>query len=113
MAVELTHDGDYFLCVIYKEYKARKEEGKQEKDARDFARFEQWEHLFSEMPPETMQAAQTECCKTFHMKSYLRNSFILSDEAIRYMEQRFPRGGSQILDHVSKLALPFLSLLKP
>ena len=113
MSVELTHEGDYFLCVIYKEYKARKENGKQEKDARDFARFEQWRSLFPEMPPETLRTAQLECCKAFHMKSYMRNSFILSDEAIRYMEQRFPRGVSQILDHVSKLALPFLSLLKP
>lgn len=113
MDVELTRDGDYFLCVIYKEYKSRKEKGMQEKNARDFARFEQWEHLFSEMPPETMQAAQAECCKTFHMKSYLRNSFILSDEAIRYMEQRFPRGVSQILDYVSNLAPLVLSLLRP
>ncbi|MCI5924671.1 MAG: hypothetical protein SOR38_09275 [Oscillospiraceae bacterium] len=110
MDVELTRNGTRFLKVIYREYRLRKKRGKSEQEARDFMNFLQWELLFPKMPVGTVKAAQIECCKALHMRLYVRNGFILNDEAIRYMERRWRTRFTKCLSYFADMLRGLLGI---
>ena len=110
MEINLTKDADKAICLIYKEYLARRESGASKKTAKDFSSRDQWPESFPKDAglPDFLESLNELKSKVF-VKRCVLGGFQLEDEGIIYMEQRFPGGISQILDWLGKIksAIPF------
>ena len=110
MEINLTKDAYKAICLIYKEYLARRESGASKKTAKDFSSRDQWPESFPKDAglPDFLESLNELKSKGF-VKRFVLGGFQLEDEGIIYMEQRFPGGISQILDWLGKIksAIPF------
>lgn len=105
---KLTKDADKLACVIYWDYISRREDGEEKAAAKHFAFGWERELLPNENPQDVIESYR-ELCRAFPgIKKYQHNSFTLGDDFIIYMENRFPKGAAQILEH-AKTALGIAS----
>lgn len=110
MAVPLSRDADKAICTIYKEYLSRRNNGVPKFQARRFSDFEEWHSiLLTELSDDDAKETIAELARAGLAQMHLGGGFALNDEAIIYMEQRFPNGASQVLEWLAKIksAIPF------
>ena len=93
MEIQLTKDADKLICLIYNDYLNKREAGMSKSSAKAYAE----------------RADLRELKSAGLVRSYSYSGFALSDNGIVYMEKRFPRGISQVLDWLAKIksAVPF------
>lgn len=109
--IVLTKDADKMICTIYKAYLERRKSGVSKNQAKYFGDFEVWrKQLFPEQDLQDVQATVCEMTKAFGIKPYYNLGFVLNDEAIVYMENRFPKGIEQFLEIAGKVkdVFPFV-----
>lgn len=110
MDTKLTKDGDKLICVIYKEYLTRRKDGMDKRRARDFGDPSKWpDSMLSKLTREDISETLPELKRAGFIDLYIHDGFQLKDEAIEYMEQRFPEGISSVLEWLGKIknAIPF------
>ena len=99
MDMVLTKDADKMICKIYKSYLEKIRDGMQKRFAKDFMRFEKWsKELFPKDNPNDVHETAKEVCRAFDMKIYTNGGFILNDQTIYYMENRFKDGLKGVVD---------------
>ncbi len=109
MEVKLTRDGDALICLIYKEYCQRRKVGKTIEES---AYMGDDTDIHDKIAPKWPLDDITHLCWYLNGKNLLdvspgdnkANFVSLSDEGIRYMENRFPTGFEGILKALSALS---------
>lgn len=102
--MDLTKDADEMICVLYREYIERREQGLSKSDAKGFAHPELLQQaLFPEWYLEDISDTLHELHKVEFIHLYVDYSFRLEDAAIIYMEGRFGRKLDKILSYISSL----------
>lgn len=111
MEIDLTKDADMLICLIYKDYLNKREAGMSKSSAKAYSsRSDFPESLTDHFSISDIRDTLRELKAAGLIRSYSYSGFALSDKAIVYMENRFPRGVSQVLDWFAKIksAVPFL-----
>ena len=111
MEVKLTKDADRLICLIYEDYLFRREHGVSKASAKAYAETTDWpKSLTDEFSRDDVRDTLRELKAAGFVRSYLYGGFSLTDQAIVYMESRFPNGISQVLDWLGKIkgAIPFM-----
>lgn len=110
MDITLTKDADKLICLIYRDYLERREKGLPKSSAKAYSERKDWpksltDHFSTEDVCDTLRELKA----VGLIRSYSYSGFALTDNAIAYMETRFPRGISQVLDWFAKIksAIPF------
>lgn len=103
MPVEITKDSDKFLCIIYKDYLQRRKNGESKTEAKRFTT----DYLESLVPlyqwhPQDIAEARLELGKNHLITNHYGTGFVIKDEGIFYMENRFKNGLKEITDFISK-----------
>ncbi len=109
--VNLTKDADKLICLIYKEFLKRRENGLAKRQAKDFGDPKDWPRSFSEeFSIDDISDTLSELKRTGFIRLYINDGFRLEDTGVIYMEQRFPNGVSQVLEWLGKMksAIPFI-----
>lgn len=109
--ISLTKDADKLICLIYREFLLRREQGVAKRQAKDFAEPRKWPASFqANFCSDDLPEILTELKHAGLVKRYIYGGFQLEDAGIIYMEQRFPNGISEVLDWLGKIksAIPFL-----
>ena len=87
--IPLSKSADKFLCTVYKAYLLKVKKGMSKTEARNFFNFDSLcQELFPKEKPIDVSASIKELRKIFKMKVYINDTFVLSDDAIIYMENR-------------------------
>lgn len=110
MGVQLTKAGDKLICLIYKEYLSRRKDGEDKRKTKDFANPFAWpDSMLQNFPRDDISDTLPELKHAGLIDLYAHDGFQLKDEAIVYMEQRFPEGVASVLDWLAKIkdAIPF------
>lgn len=99
MNAELDRETYKFLCELYAEYLRRRKSGQSRQDALSFSpgnvRLENQDALDNYL---------SELCELGFVEDLdLSGDFVLNGKAIAYMEGRFKRGLSEVIDTISKL----------
>lgn len=108
--IRLTKDADKLICLIYKDYLERRENGLQKSSAKAYPERADWpKSLTDHFSVEDVRDTLRELKNNGLIRSYSYSGFALTDNAIAYMETRFPRGVSQVLDWLAKIksVIPF------
>lgn len=111
MEVRLTKDADKQICLIYKEYLFRIKDGATKRQAKDFSDQTKWpESFLDEFSKADFSETMMELKNAGLIKRYIYGGFMLEDNAVIYMENRFPNGASQVLDWIAKIKnlIPFV-----
>lgn len=101
----LTRNVDKMMCVFYKEYLERIENGMPKEHA---VQFEggfplKWKmDLFPDDDEQDCMLAFRELKNEFNFMVFTAGGFVLNDKLILHMERRFPRGLKQVADHILK-----------
>lgn len=108
MDVQLTKDADKTLCEIYAAYLNRRSTGDPKRVAKDFPDEDQFPDPDWTTPDG--QESLEELKRAGMIRRYIYGGFCLEDSAIIYMENRFQKGASEVLDWLEKIksAVPFL-----
>ena len=114
MEYKLTNDADALICVLYKEYLQRRKHSINKAEAQTFRSSESIHK--SHMSKWSYEDVD-ETCKELSREGLLNCGYAdnvvlssqLSDSAIVYMENRFKKGLSEILDYIDKIA----GIIKP
>lgn len=101
MDVDLTRDAQKMVAAAYKEYLEKRKSGVSKSDAKLFSANELYNKYFKSMLLADYDETTNEMCRAFGCKMFIDGGFMLSDEAIIYMENRFKNG---ITDTLSFLA---------
>ena len=110
MEIQLTKDADKLICLIYNDYLNKREAGMSKSSAKAYAeRADLPKSLTEHFSLGDVRDTLRELKSTGLVRSYSYSGFALSDNGIVYMEKRFPRGISQVLDWLAKIksAVPF------
>lgn len=105
--VDLSRDADKMICVLYKQYLTRRENGMVKSEACQFDDVAQMRLDF--FPYETiddLNETLIELCRAFDFDYSVDGSFVLSDQAIIYMEGRFKRNLKAVLDYLAQFLCP-------
>ena len=102
MDCNLTRDAYRLLCLIYKEYLQRLEDGESRSQARSFASVP--DTVRDNFSAVRLLDTLTELRDAGYIKKYLRDSFRPEPQGIICMEQRLPNGLSQVLEASAKIA---------
>jgi len=111
MSVELTKDADKMICEIYADYMKRRADGASKSVAMDFSEKATWpEEYLPDWSSEDGSASLAELKRAGMIKQYIYGGFALTDDAIIYMENRFKKGLSEVLNWLGQLkaAIPFV-----
>ena len=108
MNLELTRDADFMLCALYSGYQSKRKSGIDKSNAKYMGDSENIRESFM---PEWMFEDVDETCRELHRADFVdcryyddtANEITLTDKAIIYMENRFSRGASEILDYMVKI----------
>lgn len=109
--VKLTKDADKLLCLIYKDYLERRENGLPKLSAKAYPERADWpKSLADQFSAEDVRDTLRELKSNGLIRYYLYGGFALTDQAIVYMENRFPNGVAQVLEWMGKIkgAVPFV-----
>lgn len=110
MDTHLTKDTDKILCKIYKRYLELRKSGSSKIEATTFLESEAVRiELMPEINKDDFSCAIRELHKVFGIKVFTAGGFVLNDQVIIYMENRFPEGLNQVLEWLAKIknAIPF------
>ncbi len=105
--VDLSRDADKMICILYKQYLTRRENGMSKSEACQFDDVAQMRSEF--FPYETiddLNETLIELCRALNLVYSIDNSFVLSDKAIIYMEGRFKRNLKAVLDYLAQFLCP-------
>lgn len=111
MEINLTKDADKVICLIYKDYLNKRDSGISKSSAKAYARRSDWpESLTANFSVNDIMDTLRELKSVGFLRCYLHGGFVLTDQAIAYMENRFPNGISQVLEWLAKIksAIPFV-----
>lgn len=99
--MELSKDADKMIGVLYKAYLEKRKNGESKAQAKIFS-----ENWCKEYFPDQLEAdvfdTLREIKASFNLKIYVTGGFLLSDEAIIYMENRFPEGVKSVLSFLAQ-----------
>lgn len=102
--MQLTKDTDKMFCLIYEEYLNRRKAGDSKSSAIRFYHPEALQSEFLQgIHEDDIRSAIHELHRNGLIKKYNDDSFVLSDNGIIYMENRFKNGLKEILEYISVL----------
>lgn len=111
MDTVLTKDAEKLLCLIYKDYLEKRKGGLPKSSARTYSErsdlpLSVLDHFSSKDAWDTIR----ELKRTGFVRGYSYSGFMLTDQAIIYMENRFPNGIKQVLEWLGKIkgVIPFV-----
>lgn len=107
--MELTKDADALICLMYKQYVQKRKDKISKSQAKIFGSSD---NIQKNIAPKWSFEDVDETCRELSRAKLLNCSYAddvvysayLSDEAIIYMENRFPNGLSQIIQALTKLS---------
>lgn len=99
--ITLTKDADKALCLIYKEYLARRKNNISKSSASIF-KSSTFETIFSNVNRNDFVTDLSELKRNNLIEMYIDASFILKSDAIVYMENRFKNGLVEVTDFIAK-----------
>lgn len=101
--MQLTNKADKLICIIYKILLERESEGLSESEANMF------DHNFDKTTVDLftwhnddIHNKLSELSKNGLIKLYIDHGFRMTDDGIKYMENRFKNGLKELIDIVSK-----------
>ena len=105
---KLTKDADKLISVIYKWYLEKRKDGTPKGRAKIIGSSEL---IHNSILPKWSFPDVDETCRELHRKGFLQCEYsnnvvdiaVLTDDAIIYMENRFPDGLNQVLGYISKI----------
>ncbi|WP_195543659.1 hypothetical protein [Massiliimalia timonensis] len=101
--MELTKDADLLVCCAYKEYLTRRKSGVPKSQANIFnPDFKESSPKLSEWLLDDYMYTIGELKRAGLAKMYIDGTFIITDQGVIYMENRFKNGLKEITDFVSK-----------
>lgn len=102
--MQLTKDTDKMFCLIYEEYLNRRKSDISKSSA---IRFDHPEALQSEflqgIHEDDIYSALSELGKNNLIRRFVDGGFLLTDQGIIYMENRFKNGLKEVLEYISIL----------
>ncbi|MCI8288113.1 MAG: hypothetical protein HFH89_10730 [Lachnospiraceae bacterium] len=99
----LTKDADMLACLIYKEYLSKRKSGESKANAKHFKNdFYLTYKKISVWSPDDIDETVNELKRASFVKKYLDGSFVLLDDFIIYMENRFKNGFAEVTDFIAK-----------
>ena len=102
--MQLTKDTDKMFCLIYEEYLNRRKAGDSKSSAIRFYHPKALQSEFLQgIHEDDIRSAIHELHRNGLIKKYTDDSFVLSDNGIIYMENRFKNGLKEILEYISVL----------
>lgn len=100
---ELTKDADKVLCIIYKQYLSNIKNGNSKVSSNSFEEnFHESDKILSRWHPDDVSNSVLELGRKKYLKIYIGGNFLLTDQAIIYMENRFKNGLHEVIELVSK-----------
>ena len=103
----ITKNSYQILCLIYKVYLQRRKDGMSIRQAKNF---DTDRAFHSEYIPtiqfDNLYSAIVELNNFGYLKKYVDGGFVLTDEGIILMENRFKNNLSEVIDFISKI--PFI-----
>lgn len=111
MEITITKDTEKALCEIYAAYLNRRADGFSRNSAKSFPDKAAWpKEYLTEWSNPDFRDCLSELKRAGLVKLFINGGFELLDPAIIYMEQRFQRDISKVLDWLAKVksAVPFL-----
>lgn len=104
MSLELTNDADKMICCIYKTFLQLRKSGEAKATARRFKNdYFSSDSKLSKWHAEDISETLLELGKVGLVKIYLGGDFVLTDDGIIYMENRFKNGLNEVTDFISRL----------
>lgn len=111
VAIELTKDSDALICLLYKAYCEKRENGILKSDAKFMGNSAT---IQASIVPKWTLVDTDETCRELHRAGLLDCDYaddvvcrsLLSDSSIIYMETRFERNVNKLLEYIKKL--PFV-----
>lgn len=113
MDIELTHEADYLLCVLYDAYRQNRNQSMPPDEAKAFGGSQQiQEDYIQDWPTHDIDDAAS----ALEEEGLLAGLFeagelvesILTNRAIAYMDHRFKRNAGQLLHYIAELRAIFL-----
>lgn len=108
MSVKLTRDSDKLICLLYKSYLEKKQQGQAKAKARYFGDSNEIQASF--LPGWDPNDVAEECWSLERDKLLdcvpgddLANEVRLSDNGIKYMENRFAENVKEVLSYITAL----------
>lgn len=102
--MELTKDADKLICCIYKEYLEKRKSGNSKVDSKNFSSdFYKNIKVISSWNSADISDTLRELKTAGFIKLYLHGSFVLNDNAIIYMENRFKAGITEVTKYIADL----------
>ena len=104
----MTKDAEYLLCVLYKEYTDRRNNGKSKSDSSYFGSSRNvFDEFFAEWNLDDLDDTLRELHRLGYTECVYADDtiyfFTLTTNGIAYMEQRFINKASDLLDTIMKL----------
>lgn len=97
--MQLTKDADKLACTLYKEYLSKRKSGVSKSDAKYF---ESIVNLLPDWHPDDIDETLSELKRAGFVKRYVSGDFVLLDDLIIYMENRFKNGLTEVTDFITK-----------
>ena len=101
--MELTRDADKIICIIYKYFLQKRNEGYSKSESKSFdADFLQKSNELMSWNPQDIMDTLLEIGRKGLVRIYVDGGFMLTDSGIIYMENRFKNGFLEVVDFISK-----------
>lgn len=101
--MELTKDSDKLACIVYREYLGKRKTGESKSSAKLFAHnFYSSIKTLSNWHPDDIDETLDELTRIGFIKKYTDGGFVLLDDFIIYMENRFKNGFMEVTDFIAK-----------
>lgn len=104
----MKNDAEYLLCILYKEYTERRNEGKSKRESSHFGSSKNvYETFFGEWGLEDLDDTLRELHRLEYVSCFYASGtiyeFSLTSAGIEYMEKRFKNKFDYLIDTISKL----------
>lgn len=104
---QLTKDTYRILCELYKIYLQRRKDGMSKSEAVYFCETQNIQNTYMpEITSDDYYDSVVELKNSGYVKMYVDGGFVLDNQAIILMENRFKNGLSDVMDFISKI--PFI-----
>ena len=101
--MKLTKDADLLACCVYKEYLARRKQGVDKRRANTFkSDFRTSPEQISSWSASDYSYTVAELSRAGLVKMYFDGMFVITDDFVIYMENRFKNNLVEITDFISK-----------
>ena len=100
---ELTKDAEKMLCIVYKMYLEKVKSGMSKTSSNSFEEdFYKSDSVLSRWHTDDISMTLLELGRKGYFKIYIGGNFLMTDQAIIYMENRFKDGFVAVTDFISK-----------